>query len=173
MVIIALITVKNIGPKKSPIMIMYHCNMGYPLLSENSRVVIPHDGVVARNEHALENIESCLEMEKPQRDYEECCYYYNMKEKNGEAKCGIYNPDINKELIMSFDKNTLDYFTEWKMMGEYEYVLGLEPGNCNPDGRDVHRKNGTLKFIEPAEEYKTNLTFEFANDDCGFDMLMI
>ena len=91
-----------------------------------------------------------------------------MKEQNGVGKCGIYNPDIQKGMIMSFEKTTLDYFTEWKMMGEYEYVLGLEPGNCSPDGRDVHRTEGTLKFIEPGGEYKTSLTFEFVNGDCGF-----
>ena len=49
-------------------------------------------------------------------------------------------------------------------MGEYEYVLGLEPGNCTPDGRDVMRKTGKLKFIKPDEEYNTSLKFDFM---CG------
>ena len=29
--------------------------------------------------------------------------------------------------------------------------MGLEPGNCTPDGRDVMRENGTLKFLAPGE----------------------
>ena len=41
--------------------------------------------------------------------------------------------------------------TEWKMMGIRDYVLGLECGNCYPDGRDVMRKEGRLKFLEPGE----------------------
>lgn len=40
---------------------------------------------------------------------------------------------------------------EWKMMGVRDYVLGLECGNCYPDGRDVMRKTGMLKFLKPGE----------------------
>ena len=45
----------------------------------------------------------------------------------------------------------LDGFVEWKMMGVRDYVLGLECGNCYPDGRDVMRKTGMLKFLKPGE----------------------
>ena len=54
-------------------------------------------------------------------------------------------------LRISFDASELDGFVEWKMMGVRDYVLGLECGNCYPDGRDVMRKNGMLKFLQPGE----------------------
>ena len=38
------------------------------------------------------------------------------------------------------------------MMGIRDYVLGLECGNCYPDGRDVMRRTGMLKFLEPDEK---------------------
>ena len=38
------------------------------------------------------------------------------------------------------------------MMGVRDYVLGLECGNCYPDGRDVMRQTGMLKFLNPGEE---------------------
>ena len=157
-------TVKNIGSKESPIMILYHCNMGYPLLSENAEVVIPSDTVIPKNEHARVDIENSRKMEKPQKDYIGRCYYYDIKEKNGMGKCGIYSPDIEKGVVIGFEKKTLDKFTQWKMMGEYDYVLGLEPGNCTTDGRDVMRQEGKLRFIEPDEEYVTNLSFNFVCD---------
>ena len=37
------------------------------------------------------------------------------------------------------------------MMGQHDYVLGLEPGNCTPDGRDVLRREGRLQFLQPGE----------------------
>ena len=37
-------------------------------------------------------------------------------------------------------------------MGVRDYVLGLECGNCYPDGRDVMRTTGMLKFLKPGEE---------------------
>ena len=103
-------------------------------------------------------------MEKPQSGYEERCYYYDVKAKNTTAAVGIFNPDIERGLVISFDKTTLDRFTQWKMMGEGEYVLGLEPGNCTPDGRDINRRDGILKFIDPNEEYKTHLEIKFTQN---------
>ncbi len=162
-------TIKNEADSESPYMLLYHCNMGYPLLSENSIVKIPNDNILARNEHAKEFIDSALQMEKPQAGYEECCYYYDVKEKDGTAKVGIFNNDIGKGLVMDYDKTNLPCFTEWKMMGKTDYVLGLEPGNCTPEGRDVLRKNGTLKFLEPDESSATTVKFTFTTDIKDFE----
>lgn len=161
--------VTNESDVTTPYMIMYHCNMGYPLLSENSIVKIPNYKFTARNEHAKEHIASALKMEKPQAGYEECCYYYDVKETDGIAKAGIYNEDIDKGVVMAYGKAALPCFTEWKMMGRTDYVLGLEPGNCTPDGRDVMRKNGTLKFLEPDECKTTAVKFTFLSDKKDFE----
>ena len=154
--------IKNIGSSESPLEILYHCNMGYPLLSENSKVVVPSGKVTPRNEHAADGIESCLKMHEPQRGYEEKCYYHEM---HGDVKVSIFNDDIGKGLVMSYNADELEYFTEWKMLGEREYVLGLEPGNCHPDGRDVMRRESKLTFLQPDEEKVYKLKFEFVEKE--------
>ena len=156
--------VTNEGDNTSPYMIMYHCNLGYPLLSEKSIVKIPYNDIKPREENAAKYIDSALIMEKPQANYTERCYYYDVKEKDNFARVGIFNPDINKGVVFRYNKETLPKFTQWKMMGKTDYVLGLEPGNCTPDGRDVLRKNGELKFIEPEETIKTGITFKFTDN---------
>ncbi len=153
--------IENTGAKDAPCMILYHMNMGYPLLSENAKVVIPHNSAVGKNDHAQSGFDSKLVMEKPQHDYEEMCFYYDVKEKDGVASVGIYNPDINKGIVISYDKSTLDRFVEWKMMGENEYVLGLEPSNCSIEGRDVMRRENELKILKPGTTYKTNIELKF------------
>ena len=158
-------TVKNCGDDDSPYMIMYHCNMGYPLLSENAVLKIPNSSITARDSHANDHIDTALLMEKPQANYQERCYYYDVLEQNGIAKVGIFNKDINKGLVMAYDKTTLPCFVEWKMMGKTDYVLGLEPANCTPDGRDVLRKNNTLKFLKSNESQTTTVTFNFLEKD--------
>ena len=162
-------TVTNEADTESPYMILYHCNMGYPLLCENSLVKIPNNGVLPRNEHAKELINTALQMEKPQSGYEECCYYYDVKENGNIAKVGIFNGDINKGLVMEYDKKALPCFTEWKMMGKTDYVLGLEPGNCTPDGRNVLRENKTLKFLKPEQSATTCVKFTFVNEINKFE----
>ncbi len=161
--------VTNQGENESPYMIMYHCNMGYPLLSENSVIKIPNSKITARNEESQKHIEDALKPEIPQANFQEQCFYYDVIEKNAIAKAGLYNNDINKGVVMGFDKKELPCFTEWKMMGKTDYVLGLEPGNCTPDGRDVLRKNGTLKFLKPEESGETSVLFKFVENSEQFE----
>lgn len=165
-------TVTNEGTAQSPYMLMYHCNMGWPLLSENSLVRIPHSKLTPRNDHAKTLVDTALQMEKPQTGYEECCFYYDVLEKDGFANAGIYNSEIGKGVVLSYNKSTLPCFTQWKMMGNQDYVLGLEPGNCTPDGRDVLRQNGTLQFLQPEESCTTHVQFKFVTGQAEFDKLV-
>jgi hypothetical protein len=55
------------------------------------------------------------------------------------------------------------------MMGEGEYVLGVEPGNCTPDGRAYLRGHGMLKFLAAVATYKTDLEFSFTACEKEFD----
>ena len=148
-------TIENQGDQESPVMILYHMNMGYPLLSENAVVEIPSVSVKPRNAHAAEDLDTWNKMLQPTPGFEEQCYFHNFE---NEGKASIYNPDIRKGLTISFDPKSLDHFTEWKMMGYRDYVLGLEPGNCHPDGRDVMRKEGKLKFLAPSESITYEVT---------------
>ncbi len=145
-------TVKNYGDTEVPLMLMYHMNMGYPLLSENAVVKVSSVKVAPRNEHAAKDLDTWNKMLPPTPGFEEQCYYHSFEGAEGSAS--IYNPDIRKGLEICFDPRNLNHFTQWKMMGYRDYVLGLEPGNCHPDGRDVMRSQGTLQWLQPGEERK-------------------
>ena len=150
--------VTNFGNTEEPFQMLYHYNVGYPLLSEDAIVTIPAKKVTPRNAHAAEDIENCLRMEKPTKGYEERCYYHEME---GKACVKVENPTVGRSLTMEYDTAALPCFTEWKMMGEYEYVLGIEPGNAYPDGRDVMREKGMLKYIAPGEVKTHEVVFTF------------
>ena len=145
-------TIENTGDKKTPFEILYHMNMGYPLLDEDSIIEIPADKVIPRDDHAAEDAANWMKMEKPTAGYQERCYYHKFTDRNGIAS--IYQPKLNTKLTITFDALELDGFVEWKMMGIRDYVLGLECGNCYPDGRAAMRQTGMLKFLE-AQEKKT------------------
>jgi galactose mutarotase-like enzyme len=147
----------NRGDAECPVMILYHMNMGYPLLSEHAELYIPSVQVTPRNEHAAEGIAAWNQMLPPQPQFEEQCYFHKFEKKGIAA---IFNSDIQQGLQISFDAENLRYFTEWKMMGVRDYVLGLEPGNCHPDGRDKMRAEGKLTVLQPEESvsYEVKVT---------------
>ncbi len=164
-------TVTNLGGAAVPIQLLYHCNMGYPLLDQDAVVVVPHTKITPRNDHAAEFIDTALQMQAPTPGYEECCYYYDVCAKDGQAKVGIFNPNIGCGLCMTYDKSALPEFVEWKMMGVGDYVLGLEPANCTPDGRDVMRQTGKLKMLEPGAQYQVKIEFTFTDNRAAFDRM--
>ena len=151
-------TIKNIGSIDAPLEVLYHCNIGYPLLTEDAEITIPSSKVEPRNEYAKSDIENCFKVEKPKKGYEEMCYYHTL---SGITAVSIFNPVINKGLKISYNTQELPFFTQWKMMGEYDYVMGLEPGNCLPDGRDVMRKKGMLEILNVGQKKEHHITFEF------------
>jgi hypothetical protein len=42
-------------------------------------------------------------------------------------------------------------------MGQGEYVVGLEPANCFPEGQAQNAKRGSLRMIAPGERVETYL----------------
>ena len=151
-------TIRNIGSTTAPVQILYHCNLGYPLLSENAELNIPAVESVPRDPRAAEGFDCWDKMEKPQRGYEEMCFFHTL---TGKPEVTLYNKDINKGLKLCYDADQLGCLTQWKMMGEYDYALGIEPGNCIPTGRADMREKGILEFLEPGQTRKQSLKFEF------------
>ncbi len=160
--------IMNEGDTRTPVELLYHMNMGYPLLDEDSLVYISSESVSPRNEHAAEDIANWMHMEKPQPGYEERCYYHTCHRKGIAA---IYQPELGQGLAIHYDPAVLDCFTEWKMMGVRDYVLGLEPGNCYPDGRDVMREKGILKYAEPGTSLKYSVKVHMLTSETEFFQL--
>ena len=143
-------TVINTSDQVQPMELLYHFNMGYPLLDEDSIITIPSKEVTPRDDHAANDIENWMHMQKPTVGYQERCYFHKFADEKGKAS--IYQPKLNVGVEFSFDATELDGFTEWKMMGIRDYALGLECANCYPDGRKSMRECGMLKFLQPGEK---------------------
>lgn len=97
-------------------------------------------------------------MECPQEGYSEQCFYHSFDD---EGTATVYNPEIQKGLTIRFDSQCLPYLTQWKKLNVQEYVLGLEPGNCTPDGRESLRRQGKLQLIHPNEEKQFQIQIDF------------
>ncbi len=151
-------TVENHGDTPSPLMLLYHMNMGYPLLSEATELVIPSDNVSGRTENATQDIANHLQVCSPTAGYVEQCFFHEFQ---NEGKAKIFNPEIGLGLVISFDPEVLPCFTQWKMMGEHTYVMGLEPGNTYPMGQTDAKADGTLAYLAPGESKQFQFTVRF------------
>lgn len=164
--------VTNEGYKKAHHMIIYHCNIGYPVLAPESEIFIPSNEVKARNSHAQEGIQEWMRAQESDPDYEEMCYYHKLHaDEQGYAAAAIFNHEENLGVAIKYNTDTLERMVQWKMMGAGEYVMGLEPCNTTIDGIEDAIENGSMKYLEPGETVCYDLELCVLNSESEFNEL--
>lgn len=135
-------TVVNEGFSDEQTALCYHCNFGYPLVREGAKILNVPDEVACITSPIHNKEEECIDVEHT----------------GDEVKVGITNNDLSA--YITYKRDTLPDFLIWKMMGESEYVVGLEPRTTSLGGQDIKDQNKYVT-IKPFEEYKTKLVFSF------------
>ncbi|MBS7649339.1 aldose 1-epimerase family protein [Candidatus Bathyarchaeota archaeon] len=152
--------VTNRGWKSQPLMILYHINIGFPLLEEGSRFLSTTDYFVPRDQEASEGAEGFMSVHEPRPDYREKVYFHSMlTDSDGNAYAAVVNDKLLGGLgvYVKYNKMELPRFIQWKMLGEGTYVMGMEPANSLVLGRDKERVWKTLEHIKPQEKREFNL----------------
>ena len=73
---------------------------------------------------------------------------------DGRVPVAIVNPRLGRggqALYVDYDRSQLPRYIEWRMMGEGQYAVGIEPCT-NGFGRDEVRKAGELIVLQPGEK---------------------
>ena len=147
--------VRNEGFETVPHMILYHLNLGFPVVDEGSYLFAPVKEVQARDEEAKKGVEEYNLFTKPMPGFKEKCYFLKMQEDaKGKVKVGIINPGLEEGIgvYLQYSKEALPHFVEWKMMGEGVYVVGIEPTNCLLLPRKELHQKGILPELKKGEE---------------------
>jgi hypothetical protein len=154
-------TVENLGFKKEALMLLFHFNLGYPLLDQDSILVTPTLRLTPRDQEAVQGEAQYQQCQPPTPDYSEQVFYHDLKsDPAGDTCVALINEKLQLGVAIHFNKNQLFNFTEWKQMGEGEYVMGMEPCNCYVGGRVDPRNSGILEYLEPGEIRNFDLTIE-------------
>ncbi len=153
--------VVNKGSNITPIMILYHFNIGHPILASKAELELNSEKATPRDEVAKNRSENYDEFLKPTTNYPDTVFYHEIpKDENGWCSVAIFNSEIEKGLQISYKKDTLPKFVQWKYTNKGDYVIGLEPSNCRVEGRKKARERGELQFLAPGERKEFNLEIE-------------
>lgn len=151
-------TVTNDGATESPHMILYHANIGWPLLDEGVRIEIPAAQVAPRDEEARRGFDERYSIDVPVPGFREQVYVH---EAGTESYARVANEKLGFQLTLGYSSETLPALFEWKMTDVGHYVLGLEPANT-PEimGRSAARASGRLPVLGPRESVRYRISFE-------------
>lgn len=153
--------IENESNRTLPISMLYHMNLGYPVLSEHTRLYMPSASVVGASDLANAEMAQHSEFHAPEQGCVERCYFHAVKaDEDGKAYVAVVNEELQLAVVFTYLPSQLPAFTEWKMLNEGEYVLGIEPGTNNPVGRKNMAEQGTLQFLQPGESREVDISVE-------------
>ena len=157
--------VENCSYKRSPLMLLFHINIGFPLLSENSIFETSRGTVSPGDEEAEKGLSEYNVFSEPIHNYKEQVFYHKLEADDGKkAYSFVFNKKLGFGFYVVFKHSELPCFTQWKQLGEGTYALGMEPVTNYPESRDVVRGKNELKYIEPGEIREFNLEMGIIND---------
>ena len=152
---------ENLGATTSPLMQLYHMNFGWPLVSEETRLIaLPHR-LTPRDDEATKGIGEWDGFLPPTSGFVEQVIYHDLPAgEDGFCSIQICNGNFFKSssksaLQLSFRKKELPFLVQWRQAGIGDYVMGLEPANCYAENYNSMVEKGLLRYIEPGQVVET------------------
>jgi hypothetical protein len=144
--------VENAGYDRVEHMILYHVNIGFPAVDGGSELLSPSTRITPRDDAAADGQEQARILDVPIAGYHEKAYFHDLAAgPDGVTGSAIVNRKLGFGVYLKYRAAELPFYTQWKMMGQRNYVVGMEPANCLPLGRAAEREAGRLQFLEPRE----------------------
>ena len=158
--------VENLGTERTEHMMLYHINIGFPVVNYGARLLAPTLSATPRDSEADKGQDRFTHFQAPESGFKEQVYFHEFAlSPDGRVTTAIVDdttpsadggaPGIG--VYCSYSPAQLPRFIEWKMMGSGTYVVGMEPANCMVMGRPHDRAEGALQFLEPGEKREYQL----------------
>jgi Domain of unknown function (DUF4432) len=151
--------VTNEGFRPELHMLLYHWNFGFPLITERTKLELTTDLTIGVDEVAARGLSRWSTFEAPTAAFAEEVFYHSYSSQPPEitrARIASAAEDPELTVELSYPSRQLPELSQWKCCRTGEYVLGIEPGNCRPEGRAMHRSR-TGRSLAPGESAQFNM----------------
>lgn len=140
-------TLINDGYKAENYAILYHVNIGYPMLDEGARVEADVKECYPRTDWSRQMMGEREYITDAVPNQFENCFFMKLNTKSAS----LINEKLGKRFTLEYRGDPLDKFLQWKSMGSGDYALGFEPSTTFIDDKFEY------KTINPGEEIRITL----------------
>jgi hypothetical protein len=155
--------VTNLGASPGEMQLLYHINVGPPLLEEGAQFVGAAREMAPRDPRAaegVEGVESWSRYDGPTVGYTEQVYYLSpTPDADGNSTMLLKNANGERGLSVAFDTRSLPCFSLWKnTQPEADgYVTGLEPATNFPNPKPFEREQGRVVLLNAGQSHTTRI----------------
>ena len=152
---------RNLGAAESPAPILYHCNLGWPLVAPGGRI------------HVRGEARACGDFDpsgwdhiaEPREGSEEEVMEITVSSAGGWASALVADAAGTLALRQDWDASALPYLLIWRQFAPGTFVLGMEPSNVPALSRAAMRERGLMPVLAPGEVRITGLTLTAFSGD--------
>jgi hypothetical protein len=156
--------VVNHGFYRTPHMLCYHINVGYPVLAEGSRYLAPVDEVVWAAHAGSDYLKQAVgyrKMPAPRDQFHEQVWQHELKaDGDGHVPVALVNDTLGLGFLVETSKAQFPCQYEWQNLQAGQYAFGIEPSTNHVLGKQFARQRNELIWLEHNEErrYDTRLS---------------
>jgi len=148
-------TVTNTGPTACPHMLLYHCNVGFPVVDAGAELVYPAGPGTCVSAASTPGYQ---ELTGPDPGFVEECYEHDMRAgADGLVGAAVVNRAAGLGVFQRYDGAAMPHHITWRQLGPVAYVVAMEPSTNRDAGRFDARERGELGYLAPGEERRYRL----------------
>src|SRR3984957_2527026 len=133
-------TVTNIGPTSCPHMMLYHCNVGFPVVDAGAELIYPAAPGTGVSDASSPDYQ---QLTGPSAGFVEECYEHDMHAgPGGVVSAAVVNRAIGLGVFQRYDGAALPHHITWRQLGTVAYVVAMEPSTNRDAGRFDARGRG-------------------------------
>jgi Domain of unknown function (DUF4432) len=153
-------TVTNHGFDPTPHMLLYHINLGWPLVDEGAQLVAP----ISRTRFATDSVQqqrvSYQRFPEPQAGFVEQVYAHDLvAAEDGRLAAVVVNERLQLGMQLEWSAKEFPHFFEWLHLREGAYAVGLEPSTHDVGGAVAARAKGSMIWLGAGESRSYHTVF--------------
>jgi len=155
--------VVNHGFYRTPHMLMYHINVGYPVLAEGSRYLAPivHTPWAAHAATYRAQGVGYRRQGPPAVNFlEQVWEHWMAADADGRVPVALVNDAIGLGLMVETDKTELPCYYQWQSFHAGQYAMGIEPATHHAPGKAFAHERNEMIWLEHDEARSYTVRFQ-------------
>ena len=160
--------VRNLGFYPTPHALLYHINLGWPVVDKETRLVAPIQSTPFMVHDPRATDIGPIEQADPQSRFFQQVYEHQIvAEDDGTARAALINDafetpagETGVALEIAYDGRAMPAFFQWQNLQEGNYVVAIEPATVHGGSRSDWKERGELQVInhDDQRDYRLAIT---------------
>ena len=152
--------VRNLGFYPTPHALLYHINLGWPLVDKATRLVAPIQSTPFTVHDPKATDIGPIEQADPQSDFFQQVYEHRVAAgDDGTAGAALINDSFKTPagetglaLEIAYDGRAMPALFQWQNLQEGNYVVAIEPATVHGGSRADWKERGELQILEHGDQ---------------------